>query len=62
MFDDLDDLLDDIPVNKSKPVSKAPATTLSKAKSAFPSTKKKDEDDEFDWGGGGGVSSQMSFG
>lgn len=45
MFDDLDDLLDDIPANKSKPQAKpAPASTaFSKAKSTKPS------EDEFDW-------------
>lgn len=44
MFDDLDDLLDDIPVNRSKPTPKpsAASNSLLKAKSSKP-------DDEFDW-------------
>ncbi|CDW83861.1 UNKNOWN [Stylonychia lemnae] len=60
MFDDLDDLLDDIPVNKSKapfkntPVaSKASSSLLNKAKTA--------NDDDFGWGDKA-VNSQLSFG
>lgn len=45
MFDDLDDLLDDIPMNKTKQQTKPSAgiTALGKAKNT------KVDDDEFDW-------------
>ena len=43
MFDDLDDLLDDIPLSKKPQAKPSAAISLSKAKSSKPA------EDEFDW-------------
>ncbi len=47
MFDDLDDLLEDVPMNKNPQKSKA-APVLTSSKSTM--QKKRDDDDDFDWG------------